>query len=84
MSFVQAILDADADGSVHVPLPEDLRDGKVIVVAALAKATDHAQPSRPVDCLRRIASRGGLRSISDAECWQRKIRQERTLPGRTE
>ena len=33
MSTIQAILDADADGSVHLPLPAELRQGKVMVIA---------------------------------------------------
>lgn len=84
MSTVQAIFDADADGSVHVPLPEELRNGKVLVVATLSKVSDSPAKSRPVDFLRKLASRGGLGGIPDPVRWQREIRQDRTLPGRNE
>jgi hypothetical protein len=35
VSTITAILDADADGSIHLPLPPELRGGKVKVVAHL-------------------------------------------------
>jgi len=36
MSTVTAILEANPDGSVHLPVPEELRGGKIKVVAHLA------------------------------------------------
>ena len=84
MSTIQAILDADADGSVHVPLPEELRQGKVMVIATLMKVAEAAPAKKAVDHLRRIAARGGLRSITDPVRWQREEREERSLPGREE
>lgn len=38
MSTITAILEADADGTLHLPLPEVLRRGKVRVVATLEPA----------------------------------------------
>ena len=35
MSTVTAILEADTDGSVHLPVPEEMRHGKIKVVALL-------------------------------------------------
>ncbi len=84
MSTIRAILDADADGSVHVPLPEGLRRGKVMVIATLAKVTESAPAGRAVDYLRKIAARGGIGSIADPARWQREIRRDRALPGRDE
>lgn len=46
MSTVTAILEADTDGSLHLPVPEELRGGKVKVIASLetvpAGEADHA------------------------------------------
>jgi hypothetical protein len=35
MSTIKAILEADADGTLHLPLPPELRQGKVEVTATL-------------------------------------------------
>ena len=40
MSTITAILEADADGSLHLPLPEELRHGKVRVTATLLPVAD--------------------------------------------
>lgn len=82
MSTVQAILDADADGSVHVPLPAELQNGKVMVIATLTKVAESASATRAVDYLRKIAARGGLESIAEPMRWEREIRRDRALPGR--
>ena len=37
---------------------------------------------KAVDALRKIAERGGVRSIPDPLAWQREIRKDRPLPGR--
>lgn len=84
MSTIQAILDAEADGSVHLPLPAELRHGKVMVVATLTKVAESAPTSRAVDSLRKIAARGGLKSLADPMRWQREIREDRALPRRFE
>lgn len=84
MSTIQAILEADADGSVHVPLPEELRDGKVLVIATLTKVAESAQANGAIDFLRKIAMSGGLTGVKDPMRWQREVREERPLPGRSE
>jgi len=84
MSTIQAILDADADGSVHVPLPAELRQGKVMVIATLTKVAEAEPTSRAVVYLRKIAARGGLKGMADPARWQREIREDRALPGRDE
>jgi len=84
MSTIQAILDVEADGSVHLPLPAELRQGKVMVIATLTKVAESAPASRAVDYLRKIAARGGLKSIGDPMRWQQEIREDRALPGRDE
>lgn len=38
MSTINAILEADADGTLHLPLPAELRHGKIKVEAKLEAA----------------------------------------------
>lgn len=40
MSTITAILEPDPDGTLHLPLPTELRGGKVIVEATLRPAAD--------------------------------------------
>ena len=40
MSTITAILEADPDGTLHLPLPPELRGGKVRVEATLASAAE--------------------------------------------
>jgi len=82
MSTIQAIIDADADGSVHLPLPAELREGKVMVIATLTKVAESAPSNRAIDFLRKIADRGGLHGIADPMRRQRETREDRALPGR--
>ena len=90
MSTITAILEPDADGTLHLPLPEELRHGKVRVeatveaVSAGETAARQANWQEAMDALRRIATRGGIRSIPDPAAWQREIRKDRPLPGREE
>ncbi len=87
MSTITAILDPDADGTVHLPLPEALRRGKIRITATI-EAADEAPVSveqrfaaleKAFETLRRS---GTFREIDDAVAWQRKTRKDRQLPGR--
>ena len=89
MSTITAILEADADGTLHLPVPEMLRRGKVRVVATLqtepetAMSGTKAKPGTPLEALKELRKLGGLsRVIPDPVAWQREQRQERPLPGR--
>jgi hypothetical protein len=85
VSTITAILEADADGSIHLPVPPEMRRGKVKVTATLISVSGETdQAVNTLDPLRRIAARGGIKSIPDPARWQRKIRQDRPLPGREE
>ena len=44
MSTITAILEPDADGTLHLPLPEQLHHGKVKVEAKLEAAEPRAAP----------------------------------------
>ena len=92
MSIITAILEADADGTLHLPLPAELRHGKVEVTATL-KAANGASSAVPRATPEMVAQRkaafqklrelGGLRDmIPDPMAWQREMRKDRSLPGR--
>ena len=93
MSTITAILESDADGTLHLPLPAELRHGKVKVTATLEPSVEvpsplQATPERkmagtPLDALKELRKRGGLRHIIPYPvAWQREQRRERPLPGR--
>ena len=92
MSTITAILEADADGTLHLPLPAELRHGKIEVRATLqpANGTSPSVPratpemvARRKAALQRLRELGGLRdAIPDPVAWQQEIRKDRPLPGR--
>ena len=47
MSTITAILEPDADGSLHLPLPAEMRRGKIKVVASLTAVSGDAEPIPP-------------------------------------
>ena len=87
MSTITAILEPQADGSLHLPVPVEMRKGKVKVIATLTPVSGSAQQEsgqrlKALDSLGRIAARGGIKNIPDPARWQRELRQDRPLPGR--
>lgn len=93
LSLINAILEADADGTLHLPLPEELRQaGKIKVMATLKVANEgslsapKATPEmlhRRKEALERLRRAGGLATmIPNPREWQREIREDRALPGR--
>lgn len=92
METIVAILEPDADGTLHLPLPEGLRHGKVEVTATLSAASGGANPipvttpemlARRAEAIERLRALGGLKDIiPDPVAWQREMREDRPLPGR--
>ena len=87
VSTIIAILEPHADGSLHLPLPPELRHGKVRVEAKL-EAADVPRASaemlaRRKESLAALRALGGLKDVivNPAE-WQREQRMDRPLPGR--
>jgi len=85
MSTIRAILEVSPDGTLHLPVPADLRQGKVEVLATL-KAANGAAPRRATpeavqrrkEALRALRAAGGLRGvIPDPAAWQREERVAR-------
>jgi hypothetical protein len=85
MSTITAILEADADGTLHLPVPQNLRRGKLKVVATLeteAEANDRPTRETALAALRQLRKMGTFKQIADPVAWQREIRKDRPLPGR--
>ena len=84
MSTITAILERDADGTLHLPLPADAPCGKVKVTATLEPIqAGKTAAGTPLDALKELRKLGGLRHvIPDPVAWQREQRRERPLPGR--
>ena len=88
MNTITVILEADADGSLHLPLPPELRHGKVKVEAKLEAVLEREETSEQpggtvLDALKELRKAGGLRDvIPDPVAWQRELRKDRPLPGR--
>ena len=85
MSTITAILEPDADGTLHLPVPAELRHAKVQVTATL-EAAPESKPRPTQDealaALRDLRDRGAFRTITDPVAWQRDIRKNRRLPDR--
>jgi hypothetical protein len=47
MSTITAIMEPDSDGFVHLPVPKEMRGGKVKVVASLESANPSVEASPP-------------------------------------
>lgn len=87
MSTITAILEPDADGTLHLPLPVELREGKVKVTATIERAVEESEEARreaALAALLRLQARGTFGEIKDPGEWQREIRRDRPIPGRDE
>ena len=85
MSTITAVLEADADGTLHLPVPQNLRHCKVKVVATLeGESENNDRPAREtaLAALRQLRKLGTFKEITDPVAWQREIRKDRPLPGR--
>jgi hypothetical protein len=91
MSTITVILEADADGTLHLPLPAELRHGKIEVTATLkaangtASGVPRATPEmllRRKEAFEKLRELNPFREIADPVAWQREIRKDRPLPWR--
>lgn len=83
MSTITAILEADVDGSLHLPVPAELRRGKLKVSATIEPVgADVTSLDAAVRALHRLRERGTFAEVSDAVAWQREQRKDRVIAGR--
>jgi hypothetical protein len=83
VSTITAVLDADPDGTLHLPLPPDLHGTRIRIEAKL-EATKPAPQAEGGLCavMRQIRARNPFRAISDPVAWQREMRNDVSLPSR--
>jgi hypothetical protein len=85
MSTLTAILEPDADGTLHLPLPDHLRHGKVKIVATLENAPENESGTgTPLEALKELRKLGAFKAVADPVAWQREQRKDRALPSRDE
>jgi hypothetical protein len=90
MSTITAILEPDADGTFHLPLPAEFRRGKVKVTVTPATLDESGESRRATpemvrqlkEALARLRELNPFREVAYPVAWQREIRQDRPLPGR--
>jgi hypothetical protein len=85
MSTITAILEADADGTLHLPLPVELRKSKLKLTATIQAVRElNERPTREdaLAALRKLRELGTFKQIIDPVAWQRELRKDRVLPGR--
>ena len=87
MSTITAILEPASDGTLHVPVPKELRHTKFKVVAtpqvpgdASADAASESERQRKLrEVLEEISKTNPFQGI-DPVSWQREMREDRDLP----
>jgi len=90
MSTITAILEADPDGTLHLPLPPELRQRRIEITATMRAADTSAAVHQTTDnvhrrkaALQALRELGGLGDvIPDPIAWQREARRDRPQPGR--
>lgn len=83
LSTITAVLDACPDGTVHLPLPPDLRGTRVRVEAKLEAARSVSKgPVELRAIMSKLRGRNPFRGVSDPVAWQREVREDVRLPGR--
>lgn len=85
MSIITAILDPDADGTLHLPLPVAWRKLPIRVKAELEPARanepmEAEQQKKLLEIMERIARRNPFKGIQDPMTWQREMREDVILP----
>jgi hypothetical protein len=91
MSTITAVFEPESDGTVHLPIPEELRGRRVLVTATLEAAAGDsetrlgAEPGRLQlrrDAFEKLRQLNPFREIDDPVAWQKSIRTDRVLPER--
>ncbi len=88
MDTITFILEPQADGTLHVPVPEELRHAKFKVVAtpevqSMAAGAEEAERQRVKELLEafeELRTLNPFRDIEDVVAWQREVRKDRDLP----
>lgn len=76
-STIAAILEPDVDGTLHLPIPAEMRSAKVKVTATLESVGSRPSQSEAIDALRTLSRLGTFGDIEDPVAWQRETRDDR-------
>ena len=86
MRTFSVTLELDQDGTVHLPLPPDLRNTR-LRISGTFEPVEEASPEASSlqtlsmeELLERIRERNPFRDIKDPVAWQREVREDRELP----
>lgn len=82
-STITAVLNACPAGTVHLPLPPNLRGARVRVEVRLEAAASAAKiPIELRAIMRKTRDRNPFRGIGDPVAWHCEVREDAPLPGR--
>ena len=76
MSTITAILEPDVDGTLHLPLPAEMRSSKVKITATLESVGSRPSQSEVLDALQTLSRLGTFGEIEDPVAWQRETRED--------
>jgi hypothetical protein len=79
-----------AEDMLRVPIPIDLRDGRIKVTVTMEPVTASGRPApatpamiqRRKEAFEALRKLNPFRDIEDPVAWQREIRRDKPLPGR--
>ncbi len=77
MSTITAILEPDVDGTLHLPIPAEMRSAKVKVTAMLESVGSRPSQPEAIEALRTLSRLGTFGDIEDPVAWQRETREDR-------
>jgi hypothetical protein len=77
MSTITAILEPDVDGTLHLPIPAEMRSAKVKVTATLESVGSRPSQTEAIEALRTLSRLGTFGDIEDPVAWQRETREDR-------
>ncbi|MDB6040458.1 MAG: hypothetical protein JWM99_4299, partial [Verrucomicrobiales bacterium] len=88
---ITAVFEPEVDGTVHLPIPEELRGGRIRVTATLEAVVPIPDPKPTADnemlhrrreAFEKLRQLNPFREISDPVTWQKDIRTDRSTPNR--
>ena len=77
VSTITAILEPDVDGTLHLPIPAEMRSAKVKVTAMLESVGSRPSQPEAIEALRTLSRLGTFGDIENPVAWQRETREDR-------
>ncbi|MFM8719812.1 MAG: hypothetical protein ACKOKC_16060 [Chthoniobacterales bacterium] len=76
MSTITAVLEPDLDGTLHLPVPAEMRSTKIKVTATLESIAERPSQAEAMAALQALSRLGTFRHIKDPVAWQRETRED--------